>query len=308
MTHKYAFSIFDEQYIEVSWTPGKIMPVAYASQGDTDRCIYLTFDDARPMMPSTQSMIVVGTRPDGKKVMYECTLDSGGKSTAFYADENFTKHAGDVYCELVVGQYDDETETFSTRTGSGNFILRVEAAGEEQISFYGGIGDLPITENGDYDVREFSSVSVDIESDGGAADLVALIDDSTRVSSVSLDLSGTHIGVVAIQAFYGLKALGEVTLDAEEILYQAFRGSGVVKATLKGVGSIDAECFKNSYIEELHITDVSAVPVMSNSNALSGTPIALGSGVIYFPTTALANAAKQATNWATYASVIQAES
>ena len=308
MTHKYAFSIFDEQYIEVSWTPGKIMPVAYASQGDTDRCIYLTFDDARPMMPSTQSMIVVGTRPDGKKVMYECTLDSGGKSTAFYADENFTKHAGDVYCELVVGQYDDETETFSTRTGSGNFILRVEAAGEEQISFYGGIGDLPITENGDYDVREFSSVSVDIESDGGAADLVALIDDSTRVSSVSLDLSGTHIGVVAIQAFYGLSALGEITLDAEAISYQTFKDSGVVKATLKGVGSIDAECFKNSYIEELHITDVSAVPVMSNSNALSGTPIALGSGVIYFPTTALANAAKQATNWATYASVIQAES
>ena len=137
---------------------------------------------------------------------------------------------------------------------------------------------------------------------------MALIDDSTRMSSVSLDLSGAHIGRVASQAFYGLSALGEITLDAEAISYQAFKDSGVVKATLKGVGSIGAECFKNSYIEELHITDVQSVPTLSNYNAFTNTEFASGRGVIYFPTTALANAAKQATNWATYASVIQAES
>jgi hypothetical protein len=82
--------------------------------------------------------------------------------------------------------------------------------------------------------------------------------------------------------------------------------SQLEEVRLRDLSSISSNTFTNcSSLTRLIITRTStSIMTLSNSNALTGTPIASGSGYIYVPD-ALVETYKAATNWSVYASQIK---
>ena len=116
---------------------------------------------------------------------------------------------------------------------------------------------------------------------------------------------------VGEQGFYGCTALRELTLPmCAKIENKAFLNCtalerldiGLQTTTASG-GYINAQAFGNC--SKLKTLILRWVIPLRNANALSGTPIASGSGLIYVPSN-LVSAYRSATNWSTYASRITA--
>jgi hypothetical protein len=103
-------------------------------------------------------------------------------------------------------------------------------------------------------------------------------------------ISGTYVnnrvGYVGTSAFNGCKS--------------------IVCISLPLVSSIDASAFNGcSALTTLVLSNTDSVCTLANTNALSGTKIASGTGYIYVPS-ALMDSYKTATNWSTYAARFRA--
>ena len=113
---------------------------------------------------------------------------------------------------------------------------------------------------------------------------------------------------IGSMAFYYCTVLPEIDLPSvSSIGGSCFRGCVVLRKINIGgdVGTIPANCFGNcSAITALLLPNVTKVTTLQNANALTGTPIASGTGYIYVPD-ALVDSFKAATNWSTYAAQIK---
>jgi hypothetical protein len=158
--------------------PGGVRPVVSVSQYDTGREITLSYDDY--MYNSTVE--IHGTRADGAGVTQAATMNMNNQTITWTPGEDFTAKPGDVICEAVF-------TSSGRRTGSANFILRVEPAGKDDAAPMAGstvtitepgtynvapydeaiveghvvAGTKFITDNGVFDVSDFARVSVDVE-------------------------------------------------------------------------------------------------------------------------------------------------
>lgn len=86
-----------------------------------------------------------------------------------------------------------------------------------------------------------------------------------------------------------------------------FRGcTSITEMTcLGGIGQISAYVFNGcTNLEKLVISNNTTVPTLQNTNALTGTKVASGTGYIYVPDD-LVESFKTATNWSTYADQIK---
>ena len=108
-------------------------------------------------------------------------------------------------------------------------------------------------------------------------------------------------------AFRDNKLLANVSLPALTTLSQNafYNCDALVKINLPKVTTINASAFYGSANFATLILGASSVATLSNTNALSGTKIASGTGYIYVPATLVENY-KAASNWSTYAAQIRA--
>ena len=167
-------------------------------------------------------------------------------------------------------------------------------------------GTRTITENGtgiDVETAKYVDVAVPITPE---EDVIANFLDVRGSYPAVLDLSATRIAWATMYGLYA-RPYEEVILNADRISNFFFAEcEEMAKATLINPSSIASHCFEHcASLQELHI-QCTAVPTL-DSQAFDLTPISSGTGKIYFPTQALADAAKQATNWSLFASKIYAE-
>lgn len=106
-----------------------------------------------------------------------------------------------------------------------------------------------------------------------------------------------------------MTALKKVTLgNVETIGAYSFDGNinceEIDISLNENVGGISIYAFFNNKLSKLTIRGTALIP-LENSNALYGTPIANGTGKIYVDPS-MVEIYKTATNWSTYASVIEA--
>ena len=302
----------------MSMIPGGVMPVLHCSQYDKGRPLQFILDDADA---SVHAVTVRGRRPDGAAVTQAGITPDDGVYT-WDVDETFTEIAGDCVCEVFYTLGDSEI-------GSQNFILRVEpgpvregdpapwssvrltAAGTYNVRPYaeaivdvtGPAGSIDITENGTYNVARYAEAIVDVHQGGGSQ---AVADFVSRGSTGIMDLSAYEIEALRTYAFSGA-AYSDIRVKAHNIVGRAFASTGAQTITIDGAERIQYAAFESAgVLQELHLTGITEVPQLDDPNAFSGTPIADGSGTIYFPA-ALVDAAKAATNWADFAAQIVGE-
>ena len=153
----YKFLVFSDGAVSVdlSLTPGGVLPVVHISQYDDRRRITFYLDEA----VSLTDCMVEGTRADGGTVSESATHTSSSNVVTWTPSLNFTQKKGDVLCELVFGSY-------SPRIGSANFILRVEPAGADRDAPVAG-STVTITEPGTYYIAPYDRVIVDVEAPNG---------------------------------------------------------------------------------------------------------------------------------------------
>ena len=166
-------------------------------------------------------------------------------------------------------------------------------------------GAKEITENGTFNVYDYASAVVNVP-ETPEEDVIANFLDVRGSYPAVLDLSGTRIAWATMYGLYA-RPYEEVILNADRISNYFFAEcEEMTKATLINPSSIASHCFEHcASLQELHI-QCTAVPTL-DSQAFDLTPIYSGTGKIYFPTQALADTAKQATNWSLFASKIYAE-
>lgn len=311
----------------ISMIPGGVMPVLHCSQYDRSRPLQFILDDASA---SVYTVNVRGRRPDGATVTQADITPEDGVYT-WNIDGTFAEIAGDCVCEVFYTPEDREI-------GSQNFILRVEP-GPVREGDPTPWSNLRLTANGTYNARPYAEVTVDVPESGGggitptgtktiaangtydvtnyasavvnvpAGGNTALADFISRKTSGAdvLDLMAYPIDTIRTNAFYGTR-FSEIRIKANCIYTGGLAHMPVCeKVVIDGAAEVLAEAFQYSeYLEEVHFTGITAVPVLANSNAFSYTPIAGGSGKIFFPE-ALVAEAKEATNWNAYSDQIYGE-
>lgn len=82
--------------------------------------------------------------------------------------------------------------------------------------------------------------------------------------------------------------------------------TGLTEITCRGnITSIEAEVFSgDTNLTKFALPNITKVPTLANANAFNNTPIAKGTGYIYFPD-GLVETAKGQTNWSNYANQIK---
>lgn len=106
--------------------------------------------------------------------------------------------------------------------------------------------------------------------------------------------------------FMECSSLREVNLPSLNSLGQNFFSacSSLERLVLPKITTVAANCFSSCTKLATLILSNNKVCTLNNTNALSGTPIARGSGFVYVPDN-LVDSYKSTTNWSTYASQIK---
>ena len=164
-----------------------------------------------------------------------------------------------------------------------------------------------INSNGTHDVEAFKNAVVSVPGGGGMAELAAFMD-ASETHSGTLDLTAYPITTLADNVFRSdVHNYSEIKLTVENVGEMSYL-SNLQSLTLSGAQEIAANAFRYDYsLTELHLTDISSLPVLGNSGVFGGTPIDNGTGTIYLPTQELVDEAQTATNWSAYASQIAVE-
>lgn len=186
-------------------------------------------------------------------------------------------------------------------------------------------GEITITENGTYDVTNYASAKVNVESSssGESTDYLAQLLNGTitsyssdEVTNLKAIMSGVGIQSVSLpncanasinNIFYNCRSLEIVNLPK---LTYAYRGmfygcSKLASLSLPCCNNIGVQAFMNASALISLTLGANSVATLQNTNAFTNTPIANGAGYIYVPSD-LVESYKTANNWSTYASQIMA--
>lgn len=241
----YKFLVFSDGAVSVdlSMTPGGVLPVVHISQYDDRRTITFTLDES----VSLSDCMVEGTRADGGTVSESATHTSSSNVVTWTPSLNFTQKKGDVLCELVFGSY-------SPRIGSANFILRVEPAGADRDAPVAG-STVTITEPGTYYIAPYDRVIVDVEAPNGGIILRSngtydVTQYETAHVNVPMNASGT----------INLTANGDFDVSAYATAHVAVSSGG---------GGMDMEMLANisaAASDETYDVDMSAYPISKTRN------------------------------------------
>ena len=185
-------------------------------------------------------------------------------------------------------------------------------------------GELEITENGTYNVTNYASAEVNIESAGGNTTIEdALVTRSlsgayvnNRVTSIGTEglratqISSLHcenVTTVGGEALRDCKNLVSIYLPKCKTLtgYAVGICPLLERADLDSIETIQAYSFYNCpKLTTVVIRTTSKVCTLANVNAFTGSGIASGTGYIYVPDD-LVDSYKTASNWSTYANQIK---
>ena len=166
-------------------------------------------------------------------------------------------------------------------------------------------GTIEITENGTYDVTNYESALVEVSTSGGSSEAEENLDAIINRTIVNIE---SDVTLVAYYAFRKCSKLKTAKFPKATTLQQSCLHDCAALTTvdLGAATSIAADSMKSdSVLVTLIIRTTSKVCTMANTNALSSTKIASGTGYIYVPR-ALVDSYKSASNWSTYANQIRA--
>lgn len=122
------------------------------------------------------------------------------------------------------------------------------------------------------------------------------------LQSVSLP-NVTTTGSYSFASCYALTSVEIPKLTAVTFnLFSACRS--LTRVEFPSATAVSAQAFNGCESLDTLILSADTVATMSNTNALTGTPIAAGTGYVYVPDS-LVNSYKAASNWSTYASQIK---
>lgn len=150
-----------------------------------------------------------------------------------------------------------------------------------------------------YECRSLETVSIpEVTSIGGYA---------FRGCTALTSIYAPKVTGIYIEAFYGCTKLVEINFPAcLSTTSGCFNGcTQMKKADFGTTLTIAAQTFAYCSALDTLILRGNSVSTLRNVSALSGTPIASGTGYIYVPSS-LVDSYKAATNWSTYAAQIRA--
>lgn len=186
-------------------------------------------------------------------------------------------------------------------------------------------GTLEITENGEHDVTEYASVNVRVEASGGNTEIEDAILSNTIRGAYTNDrittLGGYHFVLsktLTSVSFPKVTSTGTNTFQQASVLsnvsmpalarasnYMVYGCPALPKLDLPSLSAIGTASMQACSILTALILRRTTLCKLENTNALTRTPIADGTGYIYVPK-ALIEEYKVATNWTVYANQFRA--